>query len=297
MAYRSIPLEQFSEGEYATANADVTDAIAAGTITSAWDHYVIHGVREGRPGVTPALQSAMTAYYAALPSVPIPPSRLRERVHGPGDAASFQLVGLFAALDLYRAVRETPIPFGEGRVLDFGCGCGRVARCVRVLSEDLDLIGSDIDPEAIAWGHNNLATIGRFIMNPHLPPLPFPDRSFDLVYSVSVFTHLPEDMQFAWLAELARVSRPGGYQVHSIHGEELADRLSEANRRRLRQKGFAYVTGSGTHGLPAFYQTAFHTDDYIRSRWSAHFDVVSIHSRGMAGDQNLVVLRRRAESG
>src|SRR5262249_14848680 len=50
-------------------------------------------------------------------------------------------------------------------------------------------------------------------------PLRYRDASFDLVYAFSVFTHLPESLQLAWMGELRRVLRPGGYLLISLHGE------------------------------------------------------------------------------
>jgi len=43
-----------------------------------------------------------------------------------------------------------------------------------------------------------------------MPPMSYEDNMFDFVYSISIFTHLPEDMQFAWLQELQRITKPGG---------------------------------------------------------------------------------------
>ena len=50
------------------------------------------------------------------------------------------------------------------------------------------------------------------------PPLPFATESFDLVYSISVFSHLDEQLGDAWLAEVARVFVPGGVALLSVHG-------------------------------------------------------------------------------
>jgi len=49
--------------------------------------------------------------------------------------------------------------------------------------------------------------------------LPFEDGFFDLIFSVSIFTHLPEKMQIAWLEELRRASKPGALVLSSVHGE------------------------------------------------------------------------------
>ena len=48
-------------------------------------------------------------------------------------------------------------------------------------------------------------------MNPLHPPLVYPGEAFDLVYAFSVFTHLPESIQFSWMRELSRVLKAGGY--------------------------------------------------------------------------------------
>jgi SAM-dependent methyltransferase len=50
------------------------------------------------------------------------------------------------------------------------------------------------------------------------PPLPYPDERFDLVYALSVFTHLTESQQRSWSAELHRVTRTCGYVLFTTHG-------------------------------------------------------------------------------
>lgn len=89
----------------------------------------------------------------------------------------------------------------DGRVHDFGCGCGRVLTFFRD-SLHASLYGKNIDDQAIAWCKENLAEFASFTVNSEWPPLTFEDSFFDLIFSVSVFTHLPETLQTAWLAEL-----------------------------------------------------------------------------------------------
>ncbi len=62
-----------------------------------------------------------------------------------------------------------------------------------------ELRGCDIDAEAIGWGRTHRSTSARFACNPSLPPTSFRNAHFDVVYSVSAFTRLPEELQFAWL--------------------------------------------------------------------------------------------------
>jgi hypothetical protein len=37
----------------------------------------------------------------------------------------------------------------------------------------------------------------------------YANEQFDLIYAISVFTHLTEDLQHSWLNELGRVKRGG----------------------------------------------------------------------------------------
>ena len=180
-------------------------------------------------------------------------------------------------------------------VLDFGCGCGRVIRAFHQLSPRAKLYGTDIDPEAIQWLSENYRQFAHFAVNGGLPPLGYGDNSFDLIYSISVFTHLPESMQLAWLEELKRVSRPGAFVLASVHGEKQFSMMNASNRAEFMQKGFCYVEEkvATTPGLPSFYQTTFHSHEYIRRVWGQYFEVAGIESLVVDGHSDLVVLKKR----
>jgi SAM-dependent methyltransferase len=288
-----IPFEQFDETAYLAANPDVAAAVGSGVFSSGLRHYLQYGYREQRPGVPPALHASLAALLASAAAAALPPAHLRTRVHGNDDPASFDSIGKVAAFDLYAANRSAGIALSPGsRVLDFGCGCGRILKYFKLLYPAAELHGTDIDPEAIAWCAGNAAHLGSFTTNGEWPPLSFADGFFDYVYSVSIFTHLPEDMQFAWLAELRRVTRPGGLLLLTVHGQGLFPGTAAREREQFLRAGFAYAVGAGTEGLPDFYQTAFHTEEYIRSRWGAHLEIRSIVGKGLADHQDIVVCRR-----
>lgn len=117
--------------------------------------------------------------------------------------------------------------FREGlRILDVGCGCGRVARA---LATDADLrrlkvgyVGVDIDQEAIRWCRDHLTTKNsRFkfyhvdLYNRSYNPagkhqaraysFPYDNQSFDLIIVTSVFTHLLEEELRNYLQESRRL--------------------------------------------------------------------------------------------
>ena len=79
------------------------------------------------------------------------------------------------------------------------------------------------------------------------PPTDYPDLYFDIIYAISVFTHLNEDMQGRWLKELIRITAPGGHIIITVHGSSRADVL---NPHQLEQytKGELVVRGEPYSG-------------------------------------------------
>ena len=229
---------------------------------------------------------------AAPPAVP--PVHLRKRVHGAEDRDSFEAIGLAVsdAVFSYLKVNDDTATF---RGLDFGAGCGRVLvplneLCLKNALPKIEWHASDIDREAIAWCQRNLASLGTFLVNNPMPPLPFDDQFFDFVFSISVFTHIPEDMQFAWLTELNRVLKVGGTALLSTLPLELVAKNLDAKQI---YDGFYYSPGGrGTRGLPKFYQDLFHSRQYIEREWSRYFSIESYKEKGIAGHQDLILCKR-----
>lgn len=232
----------------------------------------------------------------------LPPPELADRVAGTDDLAWFHLSGKKSVADIDRALGTIGLSLAmQQRVLDFGCGCGRIIRWLAGDAEATDLHGVDIDAEAIAWAEANVAG-ATFHRTGPLPPLPFETGYFDLIYNHSVFTHLPEDYQDAWLDELARILRVGGTAVLSVSGEfSFHDQLGQTAahdpelQRLWDEKGFVYWTDDAWTGgpFPDFYHTTFHAPWYVFRRWGEVFDVRALLPRGSLGRQDFVVLSKR----
>lgn len=190
------------------------------------------------------------------------------------------------------------------RALEFGCGCGRMLLHLKSVGEVVELYGVDIDADAIGWAQQHIPWV-ECSVNQGLPPLEFPDEHFDLVFNHSVFTHMDEDYQDAWLVELERITKPGGTVVLSVSGEgpfaELEKTWLAANadptrlRDTLRRKGFLFIKDdSWANGpFPDFYHTMIHAPWYIFERWGSIFDIKAYIVRGDLDYQDLLLLRRR----
>lgn len=103
-----------------------------------------------------------------------------------------------------------------GHILEFGCGDGRMIRCLEHLAGDREIWGTDIHAGRIFWCKQNLSPPLHFITTTTVPHLPFEDRYFGFIYAGSVFTHI-DDLADAWIAELRRILRPGGRLFITVH--------------------------------------------------------------------------------
>ena len=176
--------------------------------------------------------------------------------------------------------------------LDFGCGCGRLLLAAVRRWPQIRWSGSDVDERGIQWCTQHLAG-ARVLVNSPLPPTPFSDGEFDLIWCGSVFTHLDEDRQDAWLAELVRILAPGGHLLASVHGPDCWDGLPRPTVRRIRDSGFVYARTAGDEGIhPTWYQAAWHTRDYIEKHWSRFVEIKGYIPRG-SGLQDVVVGKHR----
>jgi SAM-dependent methyltransferase len=254
------------------------------------------GSEEHAPALSIPPADEVRGRPSATLALPLPPDHLQARQVGSAWGEAFYREGRVILGQLEAAFAQAGLPLGQARsILDFGCGCGRVLAGFADLPHAGTLWGCDIDAEAIAWDASNLQALAAFRVNPALPPAPFDNGQFDAVYSVSVFTHLPEEMQFAWLAELRRIVRPGGLVVASIHGGHYCRDANAEVRAEVATRGFSYRSGAVTEGLPDFYMVAMHSEAYVRAKWGRFFELVAYHERLVHGVHDAVVLRRTAD--
>src|SRR5215207_5994036 len=113
----------------------------------------------------------------------LPPPKLRVAVDGrSADAQRFIRVGRQSAQRVRGAIAAAGADISRfERILDFGCGCGRVARHWANL-QGPEICGCDQNPELVEWCSRNLPFMSVEV-NDVEPPTPYEDASFDLVYA------------------------------------------------------------------------------------------------------------------
>ncbi len=231
-----------------------------------------------------------------------------------GTVGSVGESALREAEKFYRATKEhsaelsRPIT-ASSRLLDFGCGWGRMTRYFAKDMPAERIAGVDISPKFIAACQKS-GVPGDFQFIDHDDALPYPDSTFTHVIAYSVFTHLPEHVASHAIAELARVTAAGAVFVLTLepprflsfvaNGDAAAANTSwhrmlfahaEAARdalARLPESGYAFLP---TNGLD-HYGDAVYLPTYIEEHWTGF----ALRSYVDAPDQfwqAIAVLQRR----
>ena len=116
---------------------------------------------------------------------------------------------------------------------------------------------------------------------------------FDLIYAISVFTHLSAEYQFLWLNELRRILKRNGILILTLHGDKVSKYLPYDVKSRLKASGFLYLkTANLDHIFPDWYQNAYHTENYVRSKYENYFKVLYYIPGCMRNNQDAVILQK-----
>ena len=168
------------------------------------------------------------------------------------------------------------------RVLDIGCGTGTLAVLARRLHPGVEVVGLDPDPKALARARRKAERAGVPIQfdQGFADELPYPDASFDRVFSSLMLHHLGSEVKQRTLAEVRRVLKPGGsfhlvdfggpdagrggFLAHLLHSSNrLRDNAAHRILARMTEAGFADAKKTGDRstifGLVVYFQASVPT--------------------------------------
>jgi len=231
-------------------------------------------------------QNADVVRQGAPDGLPLPSPSLVYYVTGEFSLTGFLQKGVVGVQSIRSVLEKNGLRLESFRkVLDFGCGCGRVMRHWAAVRGP-EFCGTDFNPKLIRWCLRSIP-FARFSINASAPVLEYPDATFDFIYAISVFTHFTEPLQRGWMKELVRILKPGGFMYITTHGESYLQDLSD-DQREMFQRGHLVVVREDFAGKNAC--AAFHPESYMRDQLAARLKVVDFVPLGAADARQDVFL-------
>lgn len=202
--------------------------------------------------------------------------------HGGMEAAKWLASSLQPHLDLRRL-----------QILDWGCGPARVIRHLpSILGSQNKYYGTDSNLESIKWCSETFPEI-QFNHNEMAGELDFPQDHFDLIYGISVLTHLSDDLHKKWIQELQRVLKPNGVLLLTTQGLNFREKLS-TREKKLFDRGHLVIRGRAKLGHRTF--SAFHPVPFMHTLFSS-FQIlehqVPESIKGKALPQDVWILKKQ----
>ena len=184
------------------------------------------------------------------------------------------------------------IDLSGAKILDWGCGPGRVIRHMKeVVGADCELYGTDYNKASIAWCKQTLADIS-FNHNGIEADLPYSNNTFDLIYGISIFTHLSKKKHFDWYKELYRILEVNGILILTTQGDNFKVKLTDDELEKY-EKGELVVRGNVKEGhrtYSAFQPNSFMQHLFRNARIEAH--IIRDQIPGRAHPQDVWIVRK-----
>jgi SAM-dependent methyltransferase len=274
--------------------------------TDSWIERVVASLRE--PQLSP--------WGDLLPA--FPDSLLQANTTGLAGEAAIRQAGAFHN-DVVSALAAVHAPLlVDQKVLDFGCGWGRIGRMFLRETRANCLQGLDVDPEFADLCRYLFGSDNFHVCSPH-PPSLFAAAEFNLIVTYSVFSHLSENAVRAWLLEFHRLLKPGGFVAFTTRHEsflryvdwartahdvddytQALGRLFEdisVPRTALARGQFVHATSPGVSGGgvrdETFYGETWIPAAYLVREFGTLFELIATCFDPARYDQVTYVIRKR----
>lgn len=286
--------DTFDEEAYRALHPDVAAAVDAGVVGSGWQHFQLHGQREGRRWV--AMSHRLEGVVRTVAT---------DDEMSSGNAEHYFDVGESAMRRVADAVRAAGLrPERIRRILDLPCGHGRVLRFLRAAYPHAEIVACDLNASGVAFCAREFGAVPVLseveVENVDL------SGGFDLIWCGSLLTHLPLSRGERFARWFARQLSPGGVWVGTFHGRRCEESLASGRRtvdldaastRELLVQVGATGCGYVDYRDQAGYGFSLFRADLARARLGAcgEWDEVFFRPQGWDDRQDVIAFRRRTE--
>lgn len=177
--------------------------------------------------------------------------------------------GLQNAKEL-KVLFEKWINLDSKKVLDWGCGPARIIRHFPDLLTSTEFFGTDYNEKTILWNKKHIKNV-IFSSNKINPPTHFENNFFDVIYGLSIFTHLSERNHVNWINELHRIANKDAILVLTTHGEVFKEKLLSRDQIKFDSNNLV-VQANTLEGHRTF--AAYHPPKLMRKLFEEKFQVL-----------------------
>jgi ubiquinone/menaquinone biosynthesis C-methylase UbiE len=165
------------------------------------------------------------------------------------------------------------------QVLDLGCGTATLTLLIKQAHPEAKVTGLDGDPKALEIARDKIAKSGLTITLDEGMAfnLPYPDNSFDRVFSGLLFHHLTREDKERTLKEVYRVLRPGG-ELHVADWGKARNALMRSAFFLVQMlDGFKTTTDNVNGLLPEFFSKAGLKEIKEAARYATMFGTMALY--------------------
>jgi len=188
------------------------------------------------------------------------------------------------------------------RILDWGCGFGRVSRHLYWFAPNAEVLGADIDAENLTWMADNMPNV-KPVVSDIAGEIDLADKSVDIAFGISVMTHLRVDVMRVWLEELCRIVKDDGLMLLTVAGEGALSFSScwmkPADYAAWHRDGRIVFGNSGAVdsniGGEDYYVQSYINQERVREIWAEYVEVLEFIP-AVFGYQDMVVCRPKSRS-
>jgi SAM-dependent methyltransferase len=181
----------------------------------------------------------------------------------------------------------------QPKILEFAAGFGRVSRHMRSTAPDLDFTISDIHGAAVQFAKEILA-LNAFKSEPVPKQVVIERDCYDLIFTLSFFSHIPDSTFGDWFLLLYAALRPGGFLLFTTHGEASMKKYEHLANLYNPKTGFGYAVASDQPDIEGENYGTMSVDfEYVvRQIRRSPAQIVQFRSAGWFGHQDEWIIQK-----
>lgn len=184
----------------------------------------------------------------------------------------------------------------NGKILDWGCGVSRTVIHLPKYTSEAEIHGCDINKKMISFNKNNFKQIAYSLIS-NEPPTSYEACYFDLIYGMSIFTHIEGNLQELWFKEINRILKVGGIFLFTTHGKFFYSKLLPFEKNKLFERGlYSKVYKQRGHRM----MSTYNAPEALKKVIEKYFSILEFHAgeadRSKIGGQDLWLVKKKPKT-